>query len=187
MYEAKILAGETCEGRGHLRSNGDMVDCLKLDKWVRPEFCGPGKCFSYRGRSRNSGDKRKNATPTAYGWSLLGSRCRHRGHGSSGDHVDCQKLNRMVSTNECGKGKCDCYEEVGECEKMAQEHGVDAQAVKEAVKEALAEMGVIGSLETLQVKCQRSECLHNRCFWCRKDDGKIGLDEEGVCRSFEKF
>lgn len=72
-------------------------------------------------------------------------------------------------------------------ENKAEDHGVGSQSIKEAVKEALDEMGVIGSPETLQVKCQRSECLHNHCFWCQKSDGKIGMDEEGVCRSFEKF
>jgi len=76
---------------------------------------------------------------------------------------------------------CKC----GGCDTAKEE--LESTYLKEQVKEALAEMGVIGDPRTLQIKCQRIDCLHNYCHWCRKDDGKVVIDEQQECRSYSKF
>jgi len=59
--------------------------------------------------------------------------------------------------------------------------------IKGMIRESLVEMGVVGSPQTLQIKCQRIDCQFNFSFWCQKEDGKVALDEEGLCRSYSKF
>ena len=61
------------------------------------------------------------------------------------------------------------------------------KGLKELIKEALSEMGVVGDPRMLQVKCQKIDCEFNFSHWCQKGDGKVALDEEGLCRSYSKF
>jgi len=61
------------------------------------------------------------------------------------------------------------------------------QEVTELVQEALAGLGVIGDPRTIQLKCQRVDCFHNHSFWCQKEDGRIGIDCNGCCQSYQKW
>jgi len=59
--------------------------------------------------------------------------------------------------------------------------------LKETIKEALAELGIMGDPKTLQVKCRYMDCIHNYGMWCRKDDALLFIDEERICRSYKKW